>query len=244
MDMNESGDDPWNWMQAHDVRRFGEGILDPAERARWCTAIFIGGLPYMWRVKAAPVRDMMYDKMSLRQGDRVLLLGESLPTCRFDTDLQERIGPTGELRAIDVIEQARDTVSTAKRGRGGVIGTWKYDYTSDVPDGYFDAIGVIQGVQHCDDWRECGAELVRVLKKGGILMMSEIGFSPKIETLADCDLHLQYWLDKLLAGIRTVKFSEIPYYSATDLWEAFDGLLDDRHCFDFKGLEMFWGAKP
>jgi hypothetical protein len=75
-------------------------------------------------------------------------------------------------------------------------------------------------------------------------MMSEIGFSPRVEALADCDLHLQYWLDKLLAGIRTVKFSEIPYYSAKDLFEAFDGLLDQRQSFDYKGLEMFWGSKP
>jgi hypothetical protein len=57
-------------------------------------------------------------------------------------------------------------------------------------------------------------------------------------------LHLQYWLDKLLAGIKSIKFSEIPYYSAADLGKAFDGLLDDPQSFDFKGLEMFWGSKP
>ena len=53
-----------------------------------------------------------------------------------------------------------------KRGRNGKLGTWRYDYTADVPDEYFDCVAVLQGVQHTDDWRESGQELLRIMKPG------------------------------------------------------------------------------
>ena len=36
-------EDPWAWMQPHDVRRFGEVIMDPKEQERWCRAVLLGG---------------------------------------------------------------------------------------------------------------------------------------------------------------------------------------------------------
>ena len=64
-------------MQAYDVKRFGEVILDPTEQARWCRAVMLGGLPYMWH-KASAVRAMIFDRLALRPNDTVLLLGECL----------------------------------------------------------------------------------------------------------------------------------------------------------------------
>ena len=42
-------EDPWAWMQPHDLRRFGEIIMDPKEQERWCRAVLLGGLPFMCR---------------------------------------------------------------------------------------------------------------------------------------------------------------------------------------------------
>ena len=38
---------PWDWMQPHDIARFGAVIADPKEQERWCRAVMLGGLPYM-----------------------------------------------------------------------------------------------------------------------------------------------------------------------------------------------------
>lgn len=78
----------------------------------------LGGLPYMWN-KASVVRNMVYDKMALRPGDKVLVIGESLESCGFIDDIRARIGPSGELRAIDITDEARGNYFSGKRGRGG-----------------------------------------------------------------------------------------------------------------------------
>ena len=63
---------PWDWMQPHDVQMMGNVIMDPSEQTRWRRAVALGGLPYMWRKMAAPVREMVYDRLALQSGDRVL----------------------------------------------------------------------------------------------------------------------------------------------------------------------------
>ena len=75
MEMNIEGKDPWDWMQPYDVRRFGEVILDRVEQERWCRAVLVGWLPYMWR-KAAVAKQLIYDRLGLRAGDKVLVIGE------------------------------------------------------------------------------------------------------------------------------------------------------------------------
>ena len=60
-------EDPWKWMQPYDVCRFGEVILDRKEQERWCRAVLLGGLPFMWR-KAEVARNLIYDKLELREG--------------------------------------------------------------------------------------------------------------------------------------------------------------------------------
>ena len=236
-------ENPWNWLQPHDARRLGDVINDPKERERWCNALLVGGLPYLWKHKAEPIRELMYQKLALRPGDKVLIIGESIESCGFETDIRSRIGQQGEIRSIDIIEQARDAVMGNKRGRNGKLGTWRYDYTSDVPDAYFDCVAVLQGIQHTDDWRESGTELLRVMKSGRVIMLSEIGFSPRLQMAAELDLHIEYWLDKLFfgAGMQGLDFS---YYSEQELRQEFDGLVRDPQWFNWRGVELFWGTKP
>jgi len=81
-------EDPWKWMQPYDVRRFGDVILDPKEQERWCRAVLLGGLPFMWR-KAEVARNVIYDRLELREGDRVLVIGECIEPCGFVDDAKQ-----------------------------------------------------------------------------------------------------------------------------------------------------------
>jgi len=143
---------PWDWMQPHDVARMGAVIADPAEQQRWCRAVMLGGLPYMWCVMAKGVREMLWDKLELRANDKVLIVGESVESCRFVDDIRARVGPGGEIRVIDITEEARDAYFQGRRGRHGALATWTWDYTSDVPDETYDHVAVLQAIQHADDW--------------------------------------------------------------------------------------------
>ena len=234
---------PWDWLQPHDVERFGSVILDANERNRWCKATIIGGLPYLWRYKGAAFRDFAYSKLAAKPGDKVLLLGESIESCGFEEDIRAMVGPAGEIRSIDIIERARTSTATGLKGRGGVLGTWQYDYTADVADGYFDCIAVLQAVQHSDDWRECGIELLQTLKPGGAIVLAEIGFSPQLRQAAKLDLHLEYWVDKLYAGSGMKGPEDVSYYAPEELQALFHGLVRKSGVFTWRGADLFWGTK-
>ena len=234
---------PWELMQAFDADRFGADIFDSAQQSRWSRAIFLGGLPYMWRM-ARPVLRIVYDLAEIRPGDRVLLFGESLESCGFIADLKELVGPAGEVESIDIQEDARNAVASGKRDAGGRLGTFRYDYTSETADGAFDIVLNLQGVQHSHDWRETGREFLRVMKAGRRLVMAEIVLgSPEQLWKIKSDLHLQHLIDKLYAP-RGFTLSDYAYYSPVDLERAFAGLLADTGNLEWRGLEVFWGRKP
>jgi len=234
---------PWEWMQPHDAARMGDVIFDPAEQQRWCRAVMLGGLPYMWRVKAKTVRELAYDRLALRPGDRVLIIGESVASCGFVDDIRERVGPAGEIVVIDITDEARDAYFVDKRGRNGALAAWQFTYTKDFADESFDCVAILQAVQHCDDWRETGTELLRLMKPGRSLVLAEITFSPKMLTIASLDLHIDYWIEKIFAGVG-FNATEFSYYSSAQLAAAFEGLVRDPGEFVWNGVELFWGTKP
>lgn len=234
---------PWDMMQQFDAACFGPDIFDPKEQARWSRAMFIGGLPYMWML-ARPVLNMIYDLAEVKQGDKVLLFGESLESCGFIADLKALVGGSGEVATIDIQEDARNAVSSGKRNADGKLGTFRYNYTRRFPDEAFDIVLNLQGVQHTDNWREDGAELLRVMKSGRRLVMAEIVLgSPEQMMKIKSDLHIQHLIDKIFAA-RGFEFSDQPYFSPQVLMRAFDGLLTDLDQFEWRGLEVFWGRKP
>jgi ubiquinone/menaquinone biosynthesis C-methylase UbiE len=234
---------PWDWMQPHDIARLGAAIADREEQTRWCRAVMLGGLPYMWRRQAETVRRLMYDKLAAKPGDSVLIIGESIESCGFTDDIRQLIGAGGQIHAVDITDEARDAYFTGKRGARGELATWRWTYTREFPDGYFDCVAILQAVQHADDWREVGKEMLRVMKSGRNILLAEITFGPKMRMLAEQDIHISYWMEKIFAGVgfNTDKFS---YYSPQDLEAAFADQLVKTGWFEWKGVELFWGTKP
>lgn len=242
MEMTIEGKGPWDWMQPYDVRRFGEVIMDPAEQERWCRAVLLGGLPYMWR-KAAVARGVIYDRLGLRTGDKVLAIGECVESSGFADDIRARIGPSGELRVFDITDEARDAYIAGKRGSGGQLATWRWGYSYEFADETFDCVAVLQAVQHNDDWHETGKELLRVMKPGRGIVLAEICYSPETQMKIGLDLHIEYVFEKLLSKVGWA-LDEFPYFSPQALTTAFDGLVKDPGSFVWKGVEIFWGTKP
>jgi len=230
---------PWDYMGAEERRILGDIVADPAEQARWCKAMVFGTLPYMWRDKASVVRELAYDKMELEPGHRVLLIGECLREIGFVDDIRERIGPSGDIHAVDITNEARSSYLAGRRGRSGLLATWQWLYSRDLPDRSFDAVAVMQATQHTDDWRETGTDLLRVLKPGRPIVITEITLSPKLKIKAELDVHIEAWIDKIFSRIGW-NFDQTPYHSLDDLRRAFDGLADAPGSFEWRGIELFW----
>jgi len=236
-----AGDNPWDYMQPNDVERFGEVILDPDERKRWSGALFLGGLSYMWQ-RATAIRDLIFLHLELEPGQKVLLLGEALEGSKFPEDVKRRIGD-GELVEVDIIEEARNAMVNKRYGATGILGTWEYGYTHQTPDNTYDAVFVMQGIGHSEDWAVTGRELVRVMKPGAPIVLAEIGFGPQFFAALEMDVHVEYLFKKIVAG-RQRELGDAAYYSMKELEVAFADILADRDSFSWRSIDVYWGRKP
>lgn len=236
-------ENPWDYIQPYDIERFGREVLNEEEQARWCGAVALAGsLPYMWRRKAKIMRDLIYDKLELGPGDKVLVVGEAVEACGFADELNALVGPTGEVRIFDIIEEARDKSLAKVRGRSGRIASWRWEYTADIADEAYDCVAVLQAVQHADDWRDVGGELLRVMKPGRRILLTEICLGEPFRRKIESDIHFESIFDRLAAGMG-VHLGDLSNYSLDELLEAFDGLVAEPEVFSWKGIETFWGRK-
>ena len=228
----------WDWVIQEDGDRFGRDIFDLDTRRRWCAALFTGGLPYLWQQVATVPRDLTLDQLELRPGDRVLIVGEAVEAIGFDSLVRERIGPDGELTVRDV----RDRVLTMLMA--GELPRFSYDeLTADFADEQFDVVFVAQANAHAADWRASGAQLLRVMTSGRQLVIAEISFSSTFLRRAQTDVHLEYWLQKMIEGMGQ-SWELLVHWDLPDLEAALAPLLDDTTTFEWRGVELLWGRKP
>lgn len=125
----------------------------------------------------------------------------------------------------------------------GEVPKWEWTETRDYPDEHFDAVLVGQAVAHAGDWRREGAELLRVMKPGRRIVLGEISFSETFYSRVQADVHIEYWVRKLMEGMGD-PFDGLPYWNLTDVADAFAGLLDDLETFEWRGVDLLWGRKP
>ena len=199
-----------------------------------------GGLPYMWRELAKPMTDVVYALLELQPNDRVLLIGEAAEPCGFVEGIGRKIGPDGSIDTIEIIRDGRAAVQSGKAGRNGKVGCWRWTYTDGMKDDTYDAVAVLQSAQHCDDWRETGAELVRVLRPGRRIVSAELCLEgDRFEARVNADMHIRQWYDKMFPGGR----KHISNYSGEELVELIGPSLTEAQCMDWRGVELFWGRK-
>jgi SAM-dependent methyltransferase len=237
-----AGRDPWSYIQPWDIDSIPVDLLDETQRRGWMRAMFVaGGLPYMWRELARPMCDVIYGLLELRPDDRVLIIGEGVEPCGWADDIRAVIGPGGSIDVFEIIRDGRAAVQTRTLGRNGKIGCWRWTYTEPVADNTYDAVAVLQSAQHCDDWRETGAELVRVLRPGRRIVSAEMCLEgDRFQARVNADMHIRQWYDKIFPTGR----SEISNYSAEELLAMIGPSVVDGRCMEWRGIELFWGRKP
>jgi SAM-dependent methyltransferase len=242
--MTDQARSPWDFIQPWDIEYFGDELKDETERSRWETAFAIaGGLPYIWQVIARPLSDIIYGLLEPKAGDRILIIGEGVEPAGWRSHLLELVGSSGAVDVVEIIRDGRKAVHEKRRGRNGKLGCWQWTYTNGIADGAYDCVAVLQSTQHCDDWHETMAELLRVMKSGRRIVFAEAVLNGKhFRERINSDVHVRQWYDKMFPA--RLNFDEVSYYSGEDILALGGALLERPQCLEWRGIEMVWGRKP
>ena len=163
------------------------GIYDPLNTA------MTAGLHHAWRERAA-------DRAELAPGDTAL--DACCGTGDLALALARRTGPSGTVTGSDfserMLELARE--KAARRGVDGVRFEWGDALDLPYEDAAFDAVTVGFGVRNFADVERGVAELARVLKPGGRLVILEIT-QPRRPPLST---FFALWFDRVVPVLGTL----------------------------------------
>jgi demethylmenaquinone methyltransferase/2-methoxy-6-polyprenyl-1,4-benzoquinol methylase len=145
-------------------------------------SVMTAGLHHRWRERAV-------DLACVRQGDRVLDVATG--TGDLALELLRRVGPTGEVIGSDFSEGMLDI---ARSKSHDVEWEWADAMNLSYPDGHFSAATVGFGARNFSDLGKGLAEMARVVRPGGRVVVLEITTptQPPLSTFFDL------WFDRIV----------------------------------------------
>jgi SAM-dependent methyltransferase len=238
---------PWDFLAVAEIDALGSEVKEINLQKNWGRAIFFGSnLKRCW-TNAKSITHLMYSNLRSKPGDRVLVIGEFLEDLGFLPELRKRIGEAGEMATFDMVEKSR--LGYTQQWEMGPSVTipekhqWDYPFADKYADNYFNLIWLPQGVHHAYSWNRIAPKLLRALKPGGQVMMSECRVpSPEFHHGIQMSGMLKCIVDKIFWAMDTT-LEEMPDCSTTEIARAFGDSLTDTFCLEWNGFLLFWGYK-
>jgi demethylmenaquinone methyltransferase/2-methoxy-6-polyprenyl-1,4-benzoquinol methylase len=176
-------------LEAAEVRAMFDriaGVYDPLNTA------MTAGLHHRWRARAA-------EEAHVGPGSRVLDVATG--TGDLAIELARRVSPGGEVVGSDfaeaMLDRARRKADAPSAGQVRPRFEWADAMALPYPDSSFDAATVGFGARNFDDLARGLAEMVRVVRPGGRVVVLEI----TTPTRPPLSLFYQLWFDRIVPGI-------------------------------------------
>jgi demethylmenaquinone methyltransferase/2-methoxy-6-polyprenyl-1,4-benzoquinol methylase len=161
-------------------------------------AVMTAGLDRRWRARAA-------DLAAVGPGDRVLDVATG--TGDLALELARRVTPGGEVVGSDFAEAMLDRAREKAAGRADVRFEWGDALALDHPDDAFAAATVAFGARNFADLHRGLAQMARVVRPGGRVVVLEIT-TPRTPPLS---WFYGLWFDRIVPGLGRVAGDEDAY---------------------------------
>jgi demethylmenaquinone methyltransferase/2-methoxy-6-polyprenyl-1,4-benzoquinol methylase len=173
-------------------------------------AVMTAGLDRRWRSRAA-------DLAAVGPGDRVLDVATG--TGDLALELARRVAPGGEVVGSDFAEAMLDRAREKAAGRPEVHFEWGDALALDHPDDAFDAATVAFGARNFADLHGGLAQMVRVVRPGGRVVVLEIT-TPQTPPLS---WFYGLWFDRIVPGLGRLAGDEDAYSYLPNSVKRFPG---------------------
>jgi demethylmenaquinone methyltransferase/2-methoxy-6-polyprenyl-1,4-benzoquinol methylase len=161
-------------------------------------SVMTAGLHHRWRARAA-------DLAALGPGDSALDV--ACGTGDLAIELARRVGTGGEVIGSDFSEQMLERARTKAAGRADIAWEWGNALELPYPSGRFDAATVGFGARNFSDLDRGLAEMARVIKPGGRVVVLEIT-TPRRPPLST---FYSVWFDRVVPLIGRLTGEEEAY---------------------------------
>ncbi|MDX6674447.1 MAG: demethylmenaquinone methyltransferase / 2-methoxy-6-polyprenyl,4-benzoquinol methylase, partial [Solirubrobacteraceae bacterium] len=161
-------------------------------------AVMTAGLDRRWRSRAA-------DLAAVGPGDRVLDVATG--TGDLALELARRVAPGGEVVGSDFAEAMLERAREKATGRPDVRFEWGDALALDHPDDAFDAATVAFGARNFADLHRGLAQMTRVVRPGGRVVVLEIT-TPRTPPLS---WFYGLWFDRVVPGLGRLAGDEDAY---------------------------------
>ena len=234
--------DPWDYLRPAHVEMFGQDLLNPEKRARWCQALFYGGNTLRLWNEAIELKIALLSACALQEGQRVILIGKYADESGLAPALLSLLAPKGHLKVEEIAPQAFAGFSQIDPGAGKRM-QWDFDHFDSLADESLDRVILFNAASHIGNWEHCTQQVNRTLHNGGRVVIAEAPLGGKdLETAANMDAHLEAFLMRILSGMGLRK-EELPQCEPEALIALFKPILSWWRVFAWQGLYLFYGQK-
>ena len=186
-------------------------------------AVMTAGLDRRWRSRAA-------DLAAVGPGDRVLDVATG--TGDLALELAQRVAPDGEVVGSDFAEAMLERAREKAAGRTDVDFEWGDALALDHPDDAFAAATVAFGARNFADLHRGLAEMARVVRSGGRIVVLEIT-TPQAPPLS---WFYGLWFDRVVPGLGRVVGDQDAYSYLPNSVRRFPGPEGLAAAMDEAGL--------
>ena len=187
-------------------------------------SVMTAGLHHRWRARAADLADV-------RQGDRVLDVATG--TGDLALELAQRVAPGGEVVGSDFSEQMLVRARAKAAGQAGVRFELGDALQLPYADGEFQAATVGFGARNFGDLEKGIAEMARVVKPGGKVVVLEI----TTPTKPPLSTFFRVWFDRVIPLVGKVAADPQAYSYLPSSVRRFPGPEGLAAVLDRAGLE-------